>query len=187
MFSKQQLIKTILRNAMKAACVICLAGLAVFLFGREIAKTSKSLAEEKRASFLLRKQAETTQSLRTDLNRIGTNDARIERALLPDQNISAFLEALKILASQDGIQESIQASLPIPTSIQFGSSTLSEIDYTLQITGTGVIFVNFLKHLEAIPYANTIVSISGSAPQPQGLDGPTSFTLQGRVYVRPAN
>ena len=182
MFNKKTATRTILKNLARVGLAIILAALVVTFLGKQIAKTANSLTEKKKAAALLEKRSELIANLRTDLAVIGGNDAKIEQALPPDDNISTFLSTIQDLAGQNSVQQTIKIGTAAPSSINHDNTTLSQIDYLLTINGTVVTLIGYLKSLEGLPYFTYIKSISINAPS--GWEGNSNISMSAQLYAK---
>ncbi len=185
MFTKKASFRVILGNLAWAILAAGVAIALVYAASAQISATTKSLTEKKRAAFILQKQSERLAALRNDLATIGGNDAKLASAFPPDDNISAFLAALQSLASQNSVQQSVQAGTPSVTSITRDSITLSRIDYVTTLNGTVVTLVNYLKGFEALPYFSAVRSLTINAPS--GWEGNSTITISASLYAKQSN
>src|SRR3989344_261678 len=134
MFSQKTSTRIIVKTLLRAALAICGALLVVYGTSVQIAATTDSIAEKKTASLFLQKRSQFLADLRLELSEVGANDAKLARALPPDDNISEFLSTLKGLPDRNSLQTSIQLSPP--TSLfEKGAFSVSGIAYATTLNG----------------------------------------------------
>src|SRR3989344_3127601 len=184
MFSQKTSTRIIVKTLLRAALAICGALLVVYGTSVQIAATTDSIAEKKTASLFLQKRSQFLANLRLELSEVGANDAKLARALPPDDNISEFLSTLKSLADWNSLQSSIQVNPP--TSLfEKGTVFVSGIAYTIAMNGTVVTLERYLEGFEALPYFSGISSISISSPS--GWEGNSLISIGATLYARRTN
>jgi Tfp pilus assembly protein PilO len=184
MFSKKTSTRAIIKNLLRAIASVCVASFIVYITSAQITATTNSIAEKKTASLFLQKRSQALADLRLELTEVGANDAKLARALPPDDNISEFLSTLKGLADKNSLQSSVQVSPP--TSLfQKGAVAVSGISYTVTLNGTVVTLERYLEGFEALPYFSGISSINITSPS--GWEGNSSVSLGATLYARQVN
>ena len=184
MFSKKTSTRVIIKNLLRAIAAVCGTLLVIYFTSGQITTTGNSTAEKKAASLFLQKRSQVLANLRLELSEVGANDAKLARALPPDDNISEFLSTLKSLADWNSLQSSIQVNPP--TSLfEKGTVFVSGIAYTIAMNGTVVTLERYLEGFEALPYFSGISSITISSPS--GWEGNSSISIGATLYARRTN
>src|SRR3989344_4822231 len=184
MFSQKTSTRIIVKTLLRAALAICGALLVVYGTSVQIAATTDSIAEKKTASLFLQKRSQFLADLRLELSEVGTNDAKLARALPPDDNISEFLKTLQDVANRNSIQSSVQVGLPAPL-FEKETVAVSGVAYTITLGGTVVTLERYLEEFEALPYFTGISNINISSPS--GWEGNSSIAVGALLYARQTN
>lgn len=165
---------------------IVLAIIIIFFFSNRISKVSNSLAEKKKISFILEKRNSNLEKIKEGFSALEESafDGKniIEEALPPINNILGFTSALKDLASQNSLQQSLKFSSPIPLQ-EVGKINIYSIDYAITLNGGISSLINYLKSFEKMPYFSGISEITLNAP-PTGWESNSSILMKAKLYAQ---
>lgn len=184
MIGKKRLFLIIVKRLSIALVVVLVSFSAIYFLKTRIEKIGNSLEENKRISFYLEKRNEMFAKLFADMKIVGGNDTAIENAIPSADNILNFVTALDDLATQNSQQHTVNFSNPVIASDLPDGSKLYSIDFNLSLSSNSLSLVNFLRGFDKLPYFTSISGINLNAPPTGGWDGPSSITIQGKLYAK---
>lgn len=184
MLSKKQLtVKIFKKCAIAMAAVLVAVGL-VWFFAREIKKISTDINKKILNRALEERRGDSLVQIKNDLLSIGKADEKIEKALLPLDNILEFVGALDSLAEKHSIAQTLKFGNPVPLAgSDSGGISILGVDFNLTINGTIDTLVDYLKDLESLPYFSAVSSITLTAT-PNNWNNNSMIYIQAKLYVR---
>jgi len=184
MLTKQNVIKIIIKNSLKALIAISIAGIFIYLVSARITKISQSISETKSLFTALSRRSETLFKLRKDLENADAVQQKLADALIPSNNILNFVTALENLAAQNGIQQINNFEIPSPLPPEENGDILAVINYKINLSGTVTSLIAYLKNFEQLPFITSISSLSLTASQPGGWENASNIQLNAKLYTR---
>lgn len=187
MFSTKNLTVLIGKQASIALAVLVCSIIAVFFLSQQIDKVSKAAVQNRQLADKLSKRTELFSVLAHDVAILGTNDAILERAFPPADNILEFILVLENTAFKNGVTQSFHFGNPVgaPDAAPF---PLSTIDYQNTLTQNITSFSKYLKDFESLPYFTRIDGISFTSQDATlGWNGTGTASYRAVLYTKTAN
>lgn len=184
MFQKKRLLFVIGKHIAKALGAIILALTITFFMARQISNIGDSLAEKRRLAYAIERRQEVASGLRQAFKIVGENDAQIERALPPADDILDFVTLLESLARERSIEQTYKFGTPASIGSSDQGVSLVSIDYTLTLRTNVSNLLAYLKRLEKVSYFTAISSLAINNQGSFGLEGDSSVQVQAQLYGR---
>jgi|GEM_PF-3848259 Tfp pilus assembly protein PilO len=179
--SKIQTIKIILRNVAEACAAIAVCGILVSVSSSQISNIVGSITQARETSMEGQDRSAAISQLQSQFATIDGNDAKISNALMHENDIIPFVDALNSLASKDSVQQSYNFSSPAPYASQ-GNLNVYSIPYSIGLTGNVNAFMKYLSDFQSLPYFTNISSVSISAPS--GLGQNSTMNMAATLYIQ---
>lgn len=179
--SKSQTIKIILRNVAVACVAIIICGVIIFVSSGQISGIVSAINQTRATAIEGQDRSIAISELQDQFGIINGNDAKIDAALMHENNIIPFINALTSLASKGSVQQTYSFSAPAPYASQ-GNLNVYSIPYTISLTGNFNSFVNYLNNFQNLPYFTYISSINVSTPL--GLGQGATMSMNATLYVQ---
>lgn len=183
MFTKKNLIMLFGKHAMIAIVAVGVATLAVWFLSREIERVSDTVVKNRSLAEKLGKRTELFSVLARDADIVGVNDATIEHAFPPAENLPEFILVLENLASKNGVTQAFHLASFAPAP-QVAPFPLTSIDYQNSASLNIYSFIKYLKDFEQLPYFTKINGLSFSSQGSTGWRGAGTASWSATLYTK---
>jgi len=181
-FSQQQLQKTIVKNASKAAvAIVCGVGILTVLVIK-INAVVKDIQNQREKIFITQEEIERSAVLSTEIELLGQRDTKIQNTMLSANNIIPFVNYIEKIAVRHNLLYQEDFSIPVVLDLDL-EQPLARIDFTINLSGDVDSLLAYIKEFDTLPYLASITNIRMSTPSTNGLKDSGSFILQGELYV----
>lgn len=182
---RKQVIKYLLIMTAKALFAATIAVVVCYYVGNKIATISKNIYVQKKLIFLLKQKQNNQQALRKSYGELETMMPKLQTALPQDDTVDEFLSNIDTISKEQGLTTTLKFNPPTPSPDSEQSFPINLLTYTIVTSGNITTITNFIKALEAMPFANTINSMAMNSPATsQGWNENSSVTIQGQLYTR---
>lgn len=184
LLNKKQLLSSILKHIVSALIIVVILGILGTFIMRNITRISASLTEERRLTLLLEKREAITHTLASNLLIVGENEGRMRGALPPVDNILQFVGSLEGVASETSVTQQLHFGTPIPYDVPGDpSSHIARLDYTANLRGNIILFINYLNAVEQLPYFAGVNAFNFNSPPEQGWKADSDINIRAKIYV----
>lgn len=163
--------------------VILISMFAIFLFKKEIENITNRIELNNKLEANLKRRTELFSVIENDAKIIGNNDALIEKAFIPSNNISEFINALDSIVNDDKIKQTYRFETPIQSTTTDPINT-SSIPYTNNINLNISELSTYLKNFEKLPYFTKIESLNISAQNKSGWKESSSINFKASLVTK---
>lgn len=183
MFTTKNLLILIGKNIAISLAVIIISFLIISQFKNGIEKTTNSIALNNKLENELKRRTELFSTIEKDAAIVGNNNELIEKAFIPSNDISLFMNALDSIVTQEGVKQLYRFESPAPSTATEAINT-SLISYTNNVVLNINDFKEYLKKFEDLHYFTKIESISISSQNISGWKEPSSITFKATLVTR---
>lgn len=170
MFTTKNFFTLVGKHLIVVFSTIIVAVIIVFFLSKEITSISASVAKNRELATVLSERTSLFSNLKKENEIVGSNDTVIKQAFIPSNNILSFVAILKSIALKNGVTQVYSFSTPAPSST--GSSfPVTTIAYQNTVSSNVIIFMNYLKDFEKLPYFTKINSLTITSSQGDWLSG----------------
>ena len=185
MFTIKNILILIGRNVIISLVAVSISTVAIVFLSNKIENLSDSVALNHRLEAQLKKTNELSDTLKNDVQTIGTNNVDIENAFVSSDNILGFINTLDNLASQKSIMETYHFGTPAPSVIS-APFPISTIEYSNSLETSLLNFSDYLKAFEKMPYFTKIDGFTISSQDPLGWLGMSTISFNATLYTKTA-
>lgn len=183
MFTKRNLFVLFGKHAIVAISAIGIAILSVWFISREIASVSDTVVKNRQLAEKLGHRTMLFSVLARDADIVGANDAVIERAFQPAENLPEFIVVLDNLASKNNTTHSFRLA-SFASAPQTAPFPLSSIEYQDSVSLNIYSFIKYLKDFESLPYFTKINNLSFTSQGSTGWRGAGSASFSATLYAK---
>ncbi|MEK7459983.1 MAG: hypothetical protein AAB628_00300 [Patescibacteria group bacterium] len=182
MFTTKNLLILIGRHALIAISAVVVTLIVTWILSQQIIRLSDDVLKNRHLASALEKRTEIFTAIKRDTDFIGTNDALIERAFIPSDNILDFVATLESLALKNGLTESFHFDNPTPSTIS-APFPLATVAYSNTLSGNVANFSSYLKDFEQLHYFTKIENLSISSSGASGWDGTATMSFRASIQT----
>lgn len=183
MFTTKNLLIVIGKNMGIAIAGIVAAYAIIALLNSEILSLTGAVIKNRSLANTLASRTELFTILKRDAEIVGSNDAVIERAFIPSDNILDFVAALESLALKNSVTQNFRFNSPTRAT-EAASIPLAEISYTSNLSTNILTLTNYLKDFERLPYFTQIEGLSLTAQDKGGWSGTSQASINAKLYTK---
>lgn len=178
MFTKTQLIITIVKNIFKSILAIGFAILVINFSTEKITTISTSLEQKRILTFSLERTTQTMYDLGKDFEEIGVREQMLYDALPSIENILSFVSALEKLGEMEGISQRTTFGNAAP------QGEFYQIPISITLNGDIDSFISYLEAFESLPFFSAITSLDIKAQSSGSWKNRSTITLQVIFYAK---
>lgn len=183
MFNSKNITSIIIKNSIISVVIILVSFFIIYNIKNEINKITDKVSLNNKINNEFKIRTELFSVIKENAGQIGQNDLIIEKAFIPSNDISLFIDTLDKLVSESKIPQSYRFDTPIP-STQIEDISFSNISYSNNLNINVNDFIKYLKEYENLPYFTKIESINISSQDKEGIYEQSTVSIKGVLLTK---
>lgn len=171
------------KNVIISLIVVIISLVAIFFLKNQIEKITNTIVLNHKLETELKERTELLAVIDRGAQIIGKNDALINNAFIPSNNISEFINKLDDLVFISGMVQAYRFDTPTPSTME-SPYPLSIITYSNSLTSDMPNLLIYLKNFEKLPYFTQIESLYITSQDKVGWTGLSNISMKAKLYTK---